>query len=157
MTGVQTCALPISAFAPPRHPHAGEQRVAQFLAATARSVGLEVELRKVLPKRENVLARCAPAGEIRQRILLAPHLDTVGGDLSSETLFQPSGRDGQLHGCGACDTKGSVAAMLTALMRVACSPARPKHTEIIFAGLVDRKSTRLNSSHERLSRMPSSA
>ena len=127
------------AFVPPRDPRAGEQRVAQFLAATARTMGLEAEFQKVLPKRENLLIRCVPQGEIRQRVLLAPHLDTVGGDPSSEKLFTPSTTDGRLHGRGACDTKGSVAAMLTALMRIACSPARPRHTEIIFAGLVDEE------------------
>jgi acetylornithine deacetylase/succinyl-diaminopimelate desuccinylase-like protein len=41
--------------------------------------------------------------------------------------------------CGACDTKGSVAAMFTALLRVAGSDARPKETAIVFAGLVDEE------------------
>src|ERR1039458_8548644 len=66
------------AFLPPRHPHAGEQRVADFLAATAAQAGLEVDFQRVLSGRSNVIARLRPENEIKQTILLAPHLDTVG-------------------------------------------------------------------------------
>ena len=124
------------AFLPPRHPSAGEKRVADFLAATAARAGLEVEFQKILPGRSNVLARLRPPGKIRQTILLAPHLDTVGAD---GTGFIPQRRHGRLHGRGACDTKGSVAAMLSALMELAVGKNRPQHTEIIFAGLIDEE------------------
>src|SRR5437762_6686361 len=68
------------AFLPANDPRAGEQRVADFLAATAGRNGLEVEFQEVLPGRPNLLARLAPSTRARQRILLAPHLDTVGGE-----------------------------------------------------------------------------
>ncbi|MCA1481443.1 M20/M25/M40 family metallo-hydrolase, partial [Bradyrhizobium sp. NBAIM08] len=45
----------------------------------------------------------------------------------------------RLFGRGACDTKGSVAAMLTALLAVAHSASRPKETEVVFAALVDEE------------------
>ena len=48
-------------------------------------------------------------------------------------------RNGRLFGRGACDTKGSVAAMLTALCELAQGRQRPAETEIIFAGLVDEE------------------
>jgi acetylornithine deacetylase len=124
------------AFLPPRHPHAGENRVADFLAATAAHAGLEVEFQKVLPGRSNLIARLLPRNKIRQTILLAPHLDTVGAD---GTKFIPQRKNGRLHGRGACDTKGSVAAMLTALFELANSKSRPLETEIVFAGLVDEE------------------
>src|SRR5438132_2179958 len=60
-------------------PHGGERRVADFLAAGARRVGLDVTFQPVLPQRENLLARLAPVGKAQQRLLLAPHFDTVGG------------------------------------------------------------------------------
>ncbi|MEO8426453.1 MAG: M20/M25/M40 family metallo-hydrolase [Verrucomicrobiota bacterium] len=127
------------AFLPGHDAYTGEKRMADFLSATAVSAGLDVELHEVFPQRANVIVRCTPAGAVRQRILLAPHLDTVGGDLIPGELFKPRTRNGRLHGRGACDTKGSVAAMLSALIRLAHSPRRPQQTEIIFAGLVDEE------------------
>jgi len=124
------------AFLPPRHPLAGEKNVADFLAATAARAGLEVEFQKVLPGRANVIARLLPKNKIRQTILLAPHLDTVGAD---GTQFIPQRKNGRLHGRGACDTKGSVAAMLAALCELANSKSRPLETEIVFAGLIDEE------------------
>ena len=124
------------AFLPAQDPRAGEQRVADFLAATAAQAGLDVELKPVLPGRANVLARLAPRGKARQRILLAPHLDTV---VATDAQFVPVTRNGRLFGRGACDTKGSVAAMLTALCELARSRQRPAETEVIFAGLIDEE------------------
>jgi acetylornithine deacetylase len=124
------------AFLPPRHPLAGEKNAADFLAATAARAGLEVEFQKVLPGRRNIIARLLPKNKIRQTILLAPHLDTVGAD---GRQFIPQRKNGRLHGRGACDTKGSVAAMLAALCELAHSQSRPLETEIVFAGLVDEE------------------
>ena len=125
------------AFLPPGDPRAGEQRVADFLAAITARAGLDVEVQEVFPLRANLLARLAPWGKTRQRILLAPHLDTVGGE--SPEIFRPREKHGRLHGRGACDTKGSVAAMLTALIELARSARRPGQTEIVFAGLADEE------------------
>ena len=120
----------------------GEKKVADFLATVAARAGLEVELQKVLPGRSNVIARLLPPGKIRQTILLAPHLDTVGAD---DSQFVPRRKNGRLYGRGACDTKGSVAAMLTALCELASMKSRPKETEIIFVGLVDEENAQAGS------------
>ncbi|HEY2951347.1 MAG TPA: M20/M25/M40 family metallo-hydrolase, partial [Verrucomicrobiae bacterium] len=128
------------AFLPAHDPHAGEQHVCDFLAARASQAGLDVELKTVFPNRANLLARLSPPGKPRQRILLVPHMDTVGGDPLTERLFLPRRKNGRIHGRGACDTKGSVAAMWAALSEVARSRRRPKQTEIIFAALVDEES-----------------
>jgi acetylornithine deacetylase len=124
------------AFLPARDSHAGEQRVAEFLAATAARAGLDVEFQPVAKGRANVLARLSPRGKVRQRVLLAPHLDTVN---ATEEQFTPVRRNGRLFGRGACDTKGSVATMLMALCDLAHSRQRSADTEIIFAGLVDEE------------------
>jgi len=128
------------AFLPANDPHSGEQRVADFVAATARRAGLQIEFQPVLPKRSNVLIKLTPRSKVRRRLLLAPHLDTVGGAEVPGTLFTPRARTGRLFGRGACDTKGSVAAMLSALCHFAEGRKRPAHTEIIFAGLIDEES-----------------
>ena len=124
------------AFLPPRHPHAGEKHVADFLATVAARAGLEVELQRVLPGRSNLITRLLPRNKIKQTILLAPHLDTVGTD---GKRFIPQRKNGRMHGRGACDTKGSVDAMLSALCELANAKSRPLETEIVFAGLVDEE------------------
>ena len=118
------------------HPFTGEQRVADFLAAVAARAGLEVDFQGVLPGRSNLIARLLPRNKTRQTILLAPHLDTVGAD---GTKFIPQRKNGRLYGRGACDTKGSVAAMLSALCELANAKSRPLETEIVFAGLIDEE------------------
>ena len=130
------------AFLPPGDPNAGEHNVADFLAATATQAGLEVEFMPVLDARSNVLARLAPAGKIRQRIFLAPHLDTVNGDKSQ---FRPIRKNGCIHGRGACDTKGCIAAMMMALCELARQGDRPAETEVVFAGLVDEENMQAGS------------
>ena len=124
------------AFLPAQDPRAGEQRVADFLAATAAQAGLDVEFQPVAAGRSNLLARLSPRGKVRQRLLLAPHMDTVN---AADGQFVPVKRGGRLHGRGACDTKGSVAAMLTALCELAEAGQRPADTEIVFAALVDEE------------------
>jgi len=131
------------AFLPEGHPDAGEGRVADFLIATAGKAGLDIDVQPVFPGRCNVLARLAPAGAVKHRILLAPHTDTVTA--FSPAQFKPLVRYGRLCGRGACDTKGSVAAMLGALMALARNPARPAGTEIVFAGLIDEENMQAGS------------
>ena len=124
------------AFLPDEHPYAGEQRVADFLASTAARAGLDVDFQSVLPKRKNLLVRLLPTGKTRRRILLAPHLDTVN---ATQEQFSPKKKNGRIFGRGACDTKGSVAAMMTALCEFAESKKRSPDTEIVFAGLIDEE------------------
>ncbi len=124
------------AFLPGGDPFSGEQKVAEFLAATAAQAGLTVEFQRVSPGRSNLLARLAPAGKLRSRVLLAPHLDTVVAD---KRQFVPRITKGRMYGRGACDTKGSVAAMFIALCELARGKRRPRKTEIVFAGLVDEE------------------
>jgi succinyl-diaminopimelate desuccinylase len=120
----------------------GEKKVADFLASVAGKAGLDVEFQKVLPERANVIVRLQPKNKIRQTILLAPHLDTIGAD---ETQFIPQIKNGRIHGRGACDTKGSVAAMFCALLELAETKSRPQETEIIFAGLIDEENAQAGS------------
>ncbi len=125
------------AFLPQNHPDAGEGRVVDFLAATAAQASLDVEIQEVLPGRANLLATLTPARAVQHRVLVAPHTDTVAA--FSPEQFTPRRHRGRIHGRGACDTKGSVASMLGALMALAKSPARPAATEIIFAALIDEE------------------
>jgi succinyl-diaminopimelate desuccinylase len=126
------------AFLPPNDPRAGEKRVADFLEQAARRVGLEIEAQEVFPNRANLLIRLRPSGKVRQRIVLAPHMDTVG--VASDRQFKPVSANGRLSGRGACDTKGSVAVMFSALLELAAARQQLASTEIVFAALVDEES-----------------
>jgi len=126
------------AFLPSGDARAGEKRVAEFLADAAAKAGLDVEWQEVFPTRSNLIARLLPAGKVRRRIVLAPHMDTVG--VSSDEQFTPVLRNGRLYGRGACDTKGSIAVMLAALAELAGAPRQPANTEIVLAALVDEES-----------------
>jgi acetylornithine deacetylase/succinyl-diaminopimelate desuccinylase-like protein len=130
------------AFLPSDDPRVGEKHVAEFIATTAAHAGLDIEFQRVCPGRSNVLARLAPVAKTQHRVILAPHLDTVG---AADREFSPRRKDGKLYGRGACDTKGSVAAMLCALCDLARTNQRPKETEIVFAGLVDEENAQAGS------------
>jgi acetylornithine deacetylase/succinyl-diaminopimelate desuccinylase family protein len=125
------------AFLPAGDPRAGEWRVSDFLASLAARAGLPIEFQGVFegnPRRANLIIRLQSASKVRRRIILAPHLDTVSAD-----AFDPRVHNGKLFGRGACDTKGSVAAMFSALLNLATSGKRPSETEILFVGLMDEE------------------
>ena len=92
----------------------GEETIAIFLSGWLESIGAEVILEEVKPGRPNLIARFAPL-DGRPRILLGPHLDTVGVGGMTVEPFGGDIRDGKIWGRGACDTKGPMAAMLWAL------------------------------------------
>jgi acetylornithine deacetylase/succinyl-diaminopimelate desuccinylase-like protein len=120
----------------------GEAKVVDFLATVAAQAGLDMEFQNVLPGRSNFIARLRPSNKIRHTILLAPHLDTV---VAEDSQFKPRWKNGRLYGRGASDTKGSVAAMLTALCELAETKSRPCETEIVFAGVIDEENAQAGS------------
>jgi len=124
------------AFVSAGNPRAGEGVVSEFLADKAVRAGLDVSFKKAMPQRPNLLLTLRPRNKARRRILFAPHFDTVNG---TDEQFVPRKSGGRLYGRGACDTKGSVAAMASALFELARRGHRPTETEIIFVGLVDEE------------------
>jgi succinyl-diaminopimelate desuccinylase len=133
------------AFLAPGHVQPGERGVGDVLVQFATQAGLSGEFQEVLPERANLVMTLAPKAKVRRRIVLAPHLDTVGLPGAWDQMFCPVQKNGRVYGRGACDTKGSVAAMLSALIRVATSGRRPSQTEIVFAGLVDEENAQAGS------------
>jgi acetylornithine deacetylase/succinyl-diaminopimelate desuccinylase-like protein len=91
----------------------GEAALAGFVGAWLEAIGAEVTLTEVRPARPNLIARFAPL-DGRPRILLGPHLDTVGVGGMTVAPFGGDLRDGRVWGRGAADTKGPMAAMLWA-------------------------------------------
>ncbi|PQJ27850.1 M20 family metallopeptidase [Rubritalea profundi] len=93
----------------------GEDSIAEYLSDLLVPHGFDVTLEEVLPGRPNVIARC-PGPANRPRIFLGPHTDTVGVSGMEFDPFCGDIKDGHILGRGASDTKGPMAAMLTALI-----------------------------------------
>ena len=91
----------------------GEAEMAEYVEAWAIELGLPVSRQNVFPGRDNMLVRMAgPEGA--PTLLFEAHMDTVGVD-GMDAPFAPEERDDRVFGRGACDTKGSLAAMMAAL------------------------------------------
>jgi len=116
----------------------GEKRCAEFVAGFLRDCGARVELREVLPGRPNVAGVFPSDRPGKDRIVFAPHTDTVSVAGMTIDPFGGELRDGHVWGRGASDTKGTMAAMLWALLEMRVKiPALP--FEIWFAGLVSEE------------------
>ncbi|MDT7602985.1 MAG: acetylornithine deacetylase [Acidobacteriota bacterium] len=86
-----------------------EGAVGRFLAAHLAGLGYEVETQEIAKGRANVLAKSphAPA-----RVVLSTHMDTVPPHIASR-------EDAEfIHGRGACDAKGIIAAQVLAAERL---------------------------------------
>ncbi len=101
----------------------GEKAMADYLAPLLSSWGFDVTLEDVRPDRPNLIAR-APGPADRPRILLGPHLDTVGIVGMTIDAFSGEEKDGCIWGRGSSDTKGPMTAMLIALRD--CQDILPK-------------------------------
>ena len=114
----------------------GEAAVAAKVAAYAESCGAEVVYQEALPGRPNVVGTLE-AGAGAPVLMLEAHMDTVA--LGAMTRGHEPWLDtaGLLHGRGACDTKGSLAAMLLTLRRVSRESVRP--CTLVLAATVDEE------------------
>jgi acetylornithine deacetylase len=109
-----------------------EAAMAEASAGVLRELGYDVELLPVAPGRPNVLARLDPP-----RVLLCTHLDTVPPHI-------PAREDAEwLHGRGACDAKGILAAMLAA----AAGLVREGVRDVGFLLSVDEEGDSLGAKH----------
>ncbi len=89
----------------------GEARMADYVENYFRPFGVRIERQQALPGRENVLVHVAGTDPSAKPILLEAHMDTVGPE-GMISPFHPRVEDGRVYGRGACDTKGSLAAMM---------------------------------------------
>jgi acetylornithine deacetylase len=95
----------------------GEGPIAARVASLMESLGMEVDIVEPEPGRASVIGRMRGAGGGRS-LMLNGHLDTVGVE-EMERPFEPRMDGGRLHGRGAYDMKGSIAACLGAVKAIA--------------------------------------
>jgi acetylornithine deacetylase len=98
--------------------------VISYAAARAEALGMRVQLRPYADARGvekiNMIATLGPIVTDTPLVELAlvGHTDTVPFDASWMEALSLTERDGKLYGRGACDTKGFIAAAITALEAV---------------------------------------
>ncbi len=91
-----------------------EEKVAAYLTDRLVRMGMVVERQEVFPGRPNLMAHWPGQGAGRS-LMLEAHMDTVTVEGMTVDPFAAEVRDGRMYGRGTCDTKGSIAAFLTAL------------------------------------------
>ncbi|HYM96193.1 MAG TPA: M20/M25/M40 family metallo-hydrolase, partial [Candidatus Sulfotelmatobacter sp.] len=93
----------------------GEAGIAKFVASWLAEAGLNVEIVEPVPGRPSVVGVARGTGG-GQSLMLNAHLDTVGAGGMKEP-FSPALRDGRIHGRGAYDMNGALAAIMVAAKR----------------------------------------
>ncbi len=113
-----------------------EENVAAYVANYLRRNSVDVSIEEVEPGRPNVVGRIdigAPT-----TVMLEAHLDTVHADAMEIPPFTPEVKGGKLYGRGSCDTKGSLAAILSAATSLLGRPGSLRYN-IVLAAVVDEE------------------
>lgn len=118
----------------------GEREVADYVETRCREAGLEVSRQRVFPSRENVVAELR-VGKPEATLLFEAHMDTVSLG-SMEDPLVPRYSDGRLYGRGACDTKGSLAAMMHAVEECAKAPEELSCDVVLCASVDEERAYR---------------
>ena len=123
--------------ASPSEPKTGEVLLSEYIAQKLEAVGISVIRQPVVDGRENIIA-LVEGRSGSETIMLCAHMDTVSGE-GMRLPFTPIVKEGKVYGRGACDTKASIAAMLTSIMK-STTTGRIKKT-VMFAATVDEEYT----------------
>jgi acetylornithine deacetylase len=115
-----------------------EGRVTEYLVQRFSAAGIPWARQQVAPGRDNVVARLEATVPDAPTILWDAHQDTVPADGMTIEPFVPLVRDGRLHGRGACDVKGGMAAMLSAIDRLLVSSV-PRRAAVVFVATVNEE------------------
>ena len=118
---------------------AGERRMADALAALLRERGFAVErIDSPDPDRPAILGRSGPANP-SSTLMFEVHLDTVGVDNMTLPPFEGLLKDNRLYGRGACDMKGSTAALLYVLTPERIQALTDRGIALLIVGAPDEE------------------
>lgn len=118
-----------------------EEKSAQVLADYCRAQGFDVRIREVAPGRPNVIVSIG--SDERPGVLFVGHSDVVPAGTGWTTdPFSAVVRDGRIFGRGACDMKGGLAAVVSAMTAVFRAGLADEHP-MTLACLVDEEDTGL--------------
>jgi acetylornithine deacetylase len=115
--------------------HFLEGRMTEFLCGWFATQGIDYHIQDVTADRQNVVAWIDGRSDL-PRVLFDAHQDTVPVDGMTIDPFDADLRDGRIWGRGACDVKGGMASMLTALAR---AKSLPDHPTVIMSCTCDEE------------------
>jgi acetylornithine deacetylase len=116
-----------------------EARVTDYLESVFQRLKVPFRRQTIAPKRDNIIAFLESPGASRT-YLFEVHQDTVPVEAMTIDPFGGEIRDGKLYGRGACDVKGSMAAMLAVLAKLV--EQKPSgRANLILACTVDEEHT----------------
>ncbi|HPQ38286.1 MAG TPA: M20 family metallopeptidase [Synergistaceae bacterium] len=115
-----------------------EEEISLYLRDFLVHQGLETERRGTPEGRFNVLARYGKRKSSEKTLMLNGHTDTV--DVANMIIPPFSGeiKDGKIFGRGSVDMKGSLAAMIHAVLAIK-KAGIPLEGEVLFAGVADEE------------------
>lgn len=139
LVGLASALVQIRSYNPPGDEAACASSLAAFLAAQLGEAAA-ITLQPAAPQRSNLVARLPGRGE-KPALLMCAHLDTVPPGSAAWSFDPLSGHvgDGRIHGRGALDTKGSLAAMALALVALSRAGRVPAG-DLILLATVDEES-----------------
>jgi acetylornithine deacetylase len=109
-----------------------EVKLAEYLEDLAERYGFRTRRLEVPGRSHNLLVTWT-ATPAAPWLMFESHLDTVTTDGMTIEPLAATVRDGRLYGRGACDTKGTGAAMLWALREYAQDHRQPNNIAILFS------------------------
>jgi acetylornithine deacetylase len=116
----------------------GEIAISNLILDRLVSIGkLEVHRQPVTDTRSNVIAILRGSSGGRS-LMLNGHMDTVGTDRMTIDPFAPVEENGRLHGRGACDMKGALAAMIGSAKCLVDSGSRLRG-DLVLAFVIDEE------------------
>lgn len=115
----------------------GEGAISEYLQDRFERAGIPYELQEAAPGRSNVIGRLA-ARSPGPAFLFEAHMDTVQATGMTIDPFAPRRSGDRLYGRGACDTKGSLAAMVVAMETLAAR-GEPPSIGVHLAAVVDEE------------------
>ncbi|MBC8134023.1 MAG: M20/M25/M40 family metallo-hydrolase [Deltaproteobacteria bacterium] len=122
-----------------QNPSGDERPAVDALAVQLRELGAAAVDVRAVGTHAFVYARF---GAGRPRLLVNAHVDTVpanaGYTTPAHTLVE---RNGRLHGLGAADTKGAIAAVMQAISDVNAAGRPPQGVGVLFSGDEERRGT----------------
>jgi acetylornithine deacetylase len=106
--------------------------LAAYLVGFLKRLGFTVRRQSVRSGRANLIG-CLKGREVRRRVLLEAHMDTVGVEGMTVPPFRLTRKGSRLYGRGTSDTKGPMAAYLAGLARALRDGVRPAWTVLFVA------------------------
>jgi succinyl-diaminopimelate desuccinylase len=114
-----------------------EEKMADYVTDYCKAMGMTVDKQEVAPGRPNLMAHW-PEQTGSKSLMLEAHMDTVTVEGMIVNPFAGDIRDGRIFGRGTCDTKGTMAAFLTAL-RIAGERGQLPADKLYFVAVMDEE------------------